>query len=100
MKRLFLLFFMACATHDDEPAAPPPPPSPVSTSPTVAPGVRITELAGGLVRVQTTDRWGNAIDTTYESADYLRSSLPSLALSVSPDDLAKLRAYGEGTPPK
>lgn len=43
------------------------------------------------------DRWGNAVDTTYEDTTFLRSALPTLERSLAPEQLTRLRqTFGEG----
>jgi hypothetical protein len=59
-------------------------------------GIVVTFLDGGMIEVRGRDRWGNALDTTYESIEFLRQALPVLERSVSEEQAAGLRALIAG----
>ena len=61
-------------------------------------GLTLRRLDDGRIEMRGTDRWGGSVETTYESAEYLRNALPVLERSLSPEQSAAIRAYLE--PPR
>jgi hypothetical protein len=59
-------------------------------------GLSVRFLDGGFVELRGRDRWGQPLDTTYESVDFLRKALPVLERSVSAEQAAGLRALLDG----
>lgn len=55
-------------------------------------GIVVRFLDSGAVEITGRDRWGNPVDTTYESVEFLRNALPVLERSVSPEQAAGLKA--------
>jgi hypothetical protein len=55
-------------------------------------GIVVKFLDGGAVAISGKDRWGNALDTTYENAEFFRNALPVLERSVTAEQAAGLRA--------
>lgn len=86
------------ATAETE--APETPPAHPAPEPEPAPDIEVDGLTarrveGGLIEVRGTDRWGGRVDTTYESAEYLKNALPVLERSITEEQAAALRAYVE-----
>lgn len=52
----------------------------------------------GRITVRGTDRWGRAIDTTYENDEYFRNAVQTLSLSVTEAQGAKLRTLSQHIP--
>jgi hypothetical protein len=85
-----------------ERAPEPPPPSAqgsAASAPKPKPGDRIDAhgivldfVDGGAIKLSGRDRWGNALDTTYENIEFLRKALPVLERSVTAEQAAGLRA--------
>lgn len=59
-------------------------------------GLTVTFLDGGLIQLTGLDRWGKPLDTTYESAEYLRKALPVLERSITVSQAADLRVLLAG----
>jgi hypothetical protein len=55
-------------------------------------GLTVQFLEGGFVELRGRDRWGQPLDTTYESVDFFRKALPVLERSVSAEQAKGLRA--------
>ena len=55
-------------------------------------GIVITFQDGGLIALSGRDKWGNALDTTYENSEFLRKALPVLERSITDEQAAGLRA--------
>ena len=113
---LFVVLLAACDCDDEasspqptaqdrataaEPAAEPeapvdPPVVPEAEPPDVeVSGLTARRVEGGLIEVRGADRWGGRVDTTYESAEYLRDALPVLARSITEEQAAALRDWVE-----
>jgi hypothetical protein len=59
-------------------------------------GLTVTFLDGGLIQLSGLDRWGKPLDTTYESAEFLRKALPVLERSITVSQAADLRVLLAG----
>jgi hypothetical protein len=55
-------------------------------------GITVKFLDGGTIELSGRDRWGNALDTTFETIEYFRNALPVLERSVTAEQAAGLRA--------
>jgi hypothetical protein len=55
-------------------------------------GISVKYLDGGAIQISGRDRWGNALDTTYENVEFLRNALPVLERSVTAEQATGLRA--------
>lgn len=55
-------------------------------------GIVVKFLEDGMIQIRGRDRWGNALDTTYQNVEFLRNALPVLERSISTDQAAGLRA--------
>jgi hypothetical protein len=92
-----------------EPHASPPEPAPQATvkPASLTPGERIVVdgigvelLENGELRLIGTDSWGKPLDTTYENIGFFRDALPVLERSLTPKQIASLRALvASQTPP-
>lgn len=83
------------------PAKRPPDPSPIVQPPSAGDrvdvhGIAVKFLEGGAIELRGKDRWGNALDTTYENIEFLRNALPVLERAVTPEQAAGLRALLSG----
>lgn len=67
-----------------------PPPAAKVTTPADAPPPTVTRSADGTVKLEGLDRWGNRIEATYESVDWLEKALPVLARGLSEQNAAEL----------
>jgi hypothetical protein len=56
-----------------------------------AAGLTLRLHDNGHVTLLGKDRWGGAIDTTYENRDFLLKALPVLERSIGPEQVAALR---------
>ncbi len=98
---LSTLALLAACQQNDGAARPAPTPAPAA-SPRVQPpkpgdrvdvhGIVVTFLDGGSIAISGRDRWGHALDTTYENVEFFRNALPVLERSISADQAAGLRA--------
>jgi hypothetical protein len=97
------------AAPDGGATATPPPPPPTQPKPAAkAPKPGTRDLAGlklefkkdGTVKLTGKDRWGQKIDTTYESAAYLREAVPVLRRSLSEPQAAALDKLATELAPK
>jgi hypothetical protein len=97
-----LVLFGGCA--DKKPLPSPAPPATGTPSPAAAPGapasapaaqagagrvlegqgLRLEFMADGRILFKGKDRWGGALDTTYENASFLSNALPVLTRSLTP----------------
>jgi hypothetical protein len=76
--------------------APDPPAVPEAEAPDVElDGLTARRIEGGLIEVHGADRWGGRVDTTYESAEYLKDALPVLERSITEAQAAALRDWVE-----
>jgi hypothetical protein len=93
----FLTTSFACQEGDS--TSPTPIRAPKSVDRLVIDGMSVERLAGGAIELRVRDRWGNAIDTTYESADFLRHALPVLRRSLTEEQVTRLEVIARETPP-
>lgn len=63
-----------------KPAAPPEGPVPLS----------LVRNSDGTVQVKGADRWGKAIDVTYESVEWLKKAVPVVSRGLAPEQAAQL----------
>lgn len=61
-------------------------------------GLRVAREPSGRITVRGTDRWSRAIDVTYENDEYFRNAVPTLSLSVTEAQAAKLRTVAQHIP--
>lgn len=87
----------APAAETETPATPPEQPeAEAEPAPDVeVDGLTARRIEGGLIEVRGPDRWGGRVDTTYESAEFLKNALPVLERSITEEQVAALRAYVE-----
>ncbi len=56
-----------------------------------AAGIRVEFLSSGGVTLRGTDRWGHALNLSYESATYFRDAVPAVERSLTPGQAAALQ---------
>lgn len=78
-----------------EPEAPAEPAVPEARPDVDVGGLTARRLDDGRIEVHGADRWGGRVDTTYESAEYLRNALPVLERSITEEQATALRTYVE-----
>jgi hypothetical protein len=96
---------LSCGSGEDRRPAPAPASPTVESPAPVAPpeppardrerdihGLTVKVNDDDTILVRGTDRWGASIDTTYETAVFLRDALPSLERSITAEQAAGLRA--------
>ncbi len=59
-----------------------------------APDLRAVYGTDGHIRLTGRDRWGHAIDTTFESPRYFTEAIPALARSLTDPQAMRLRQLG------
>ncbi len=80
------------AATSPEPVAPPPSARDVArvdAGPTAT--LRLEWRADGAVLLVANDRWGHAVNATYENASYLQRALPVMERALGPGDFAELK---------
>lgn len=92
-----LTLLVGCQQHDGGAVPEPPPAAPTAQQPKPGDradvhGIVVKFTDGGAVEISGRDRWGNALDTTYENVEFFRNALPVLERSVSAEQAAGLRA--------
>jgi hypothetical protein len=58
-------------------------------------GLTVKVNADDTIQVRGADRWGAPLETTYETAVFLRDALPTLERSLTPEQVAGLRTIVE-----
>jgi hypothetical protein len=56
-------------------------------------GAGVELVAGGSIALTGKDRWGEPLDTVYESPEFLRNALPVLQRSLAPEQARRLEGW-------